>query len=125
MKLTIIILLLSFTCKAQLKWNLTPEQDLTFDYYTSLISTVETAQLLDRLTNHKKPFLCNLIATSLNAGIIFLERSQGGKVVRGSAIAAGFMINLCISNYKDDKIYEAEQLCKDLKNPIFLKDSIR
>ncbi|CAK0771813.1 hypothetical protein CCP3SC1AL1_580013 [Gammaproteobacteria bacterium] len=60
----------------------------------------------------------------LNSGVMLLERGQDGKVVRGSAIAVGFLIHVVISHIKDDKIYEAEQMCNDLKNPIFLRDSL-
>lgn len=73
--LFLILFLSSFSLKAQ-NWNLTPEQDLTFDYYSGLLATIGISQTLDRITHHKHPLMCRAIATGLNTGVVFFRTWQ-------------------------------------------------
>ena len=81
MKKYLFILLFPVMLQAQYKWfpKLTPEQDLTFDYY----SNVGLAGGVSEITNHytHRPFLSGVCGFAAGAIRSCFERGLNGKIV--------------------------------------------
>ena len=106
MKLILFILLFAFNCNSQItNWepkfmrNFTSEQDLTFDYYSRVITVVGISNGLQFLK--VSPIKSDLIALGIGASTCLFERGLDGKIVSSFGTFTGAVANIIIRHEKE------------------------
>ena len=102
---TIILIFISLSFQAQINWEpkfmrtWTAEQDLTFDYYSRVITVVGISNGLQFLK--VSPIKSDLIAFGIGAGTCLLERGLDGKIISSFGVLTGAMVNVIIRHEKE------------------------
>ena len=135
MKTITLLLLLSFTSQAQMTSNGYKAKDgeLKHNLAGQAIGMV-SGWVAYKKTNKIWVGMLTCFASAIIIGIAKEEiydrnfkmgtPSDKDKLATGWGGMVGAICLVPIMKCHSDKIYEAEQMCSDLKNPIFLRDSI-
>lgn len=102
MKTIILICVLSLGLKAQDKvlgfdWNLTPQQDLTFDFYSNALLSYGTSKMVYKIT--KDSFWSGAAGIGVGFARCAFERGLSGKIVSGfGAVTGNFVFDFDMDN---------------------------
>jgi len=103
MKSLTLIFLFPFLMNGQYKWfpKLTPEQDLTFDYYSNLALSCGSSMIINHYTH--KPILAGFCGVGLGFVRSMFERGLDGKIVSNMGSVTGMFCYTIRNNERRNK----------------------